>query len=66
MVKYFLDTYALIEMIKGNKNYSFYSKAELFTSIFNLYELYYNLLREEGEEIARNYFSKFKSYKITP
>ena len=60
MVSYFLDTYALIEIIKGNTNYKNISNEKLYTSLFNLYELYYALLRDYNEEIAKKYFFQFK------
>ena len=60
-MNYFLDTYALIEIIKGNKNYEEFSKQELFTSIFNLYEFYFSLIRDFNEEIAKSFFNKFKN-----
>lgn len=60
MTKYFLDTYALIEIINGNKKYKRFLQEELYTSIFNLYEIYYNLLRDFNEETAKKYFMQFK------
>lgn len=63
-VKYFLDTYAIIEMIKGNTNYSKYIDAECHTSILNLYELYFNLLKEFGTETASKYFNRYLMLKV--
>ncbi len=60
-MKYFADTYALIEIIKGNPNYERYSKEELSTNLLNLYELYYALLKDYSEEIAKAYFWCFLS-----
>ena len=59
-MNYFLDTYALIEIAKGNINYKKYLEFEFFTSIFNLYEFYFSLLRDFNEEIARKFFEQFK------
>ena len=64
MTDYFLDTYALIEIIKGNSKYAKYLKSKLHTSIFNLYELYYNLIREFDEDTAKKYFIQFKQILI--
>lgn len=61
---YFLDTYALIEIVKGNKKYTKFLDSNLFTSIFNLYELYYKLLRDYNEETAKIYFFQFKQIII--
>jgi len=58
-VKYFLDTYAIIEISKANPHYNPYLKQELYTSLSNLYELYYILLRDHNEEIAREFFETF-------
>jgi uncharacterized protein len=64
MTKFFLDTYALVEIIQGNPKYKKYLKSELSTSIFNLYELYYNLLRDFNDETAKKYFMQFKQILI--
>lgn len=57
---YFLDTYAMIEIIKGNKNFADFLEEDFFTSIFNLYELYYALLRDYNELTARKFFKEFQ------
>ena len=64
MDSYFLDTYALIEIIKGNNNYSKYLTKEIYTTIMNLYELYYSLFRDYGKDTARKYFNLFKKIII--
>jgi len=64
MVTYFLDTYALIEIIKGNELYLKYIDEEAVTSIFNLYELYYTSLKDNGSEIAKNNFFQLKGNLI--
>ena len=63
-MKYFLDTYALIEIIKGNPNYNEFLDGEFSTCILNLYELFYNLLRVENKEIAKKYYIQFYDYII--
>ena len=50
---FFCDTYALVEIIKGNKSYHPYLDQELHTNILNLYGLFYNLLKEYGEITAK-------------
>ncbi len=57
---FFCDTYALIEIIKGNKNYDGYTGFMLVTSELNLMELYYSLLRDFGTSIAENYFKEWE------
>ena len=59
-MSYFLDSYALIEIAKGNLNYKKYLDFELFTSIFNLYEFYFALLRDFDEQVAKKFFEQFK------
>lgn len=63
-IGYFADTYALIEIIKGNKNYLKFVNKSIFTSVFNLYELYYILLRDFNEIQAKHYFLYFKKNLI--
>ena len=36
MARFFGDTYALIELLKGNPNYKGYSRADLVTTEFNI------------------------------
>ncbi|MBU0466400.1 MAG: PIN domain-containing protein [Nanoarchaeota archaeon] len=49
---YFFDTYALIEVIRGNPNYEKYVGAKVITSVFNLAELNYNLKKEKSKEFS--------------
>ena len=64
MSGYFLDTYAIVEIIKGNQAYKKYLDSELFTSILNLYELYFNILKELDKEKAQEYFFQFYDFLI--
>ena len=52
---YFFDTYALIEIIRGNSNYNQYTNSKIITTIFNLAELNYILKKEMSKEKADNY-----------
>ena len=61
---FFCDTYALIEIIGGNPNYKPYAQFILFTSDFNLMELYYHFLRDYGKEIAERHFSEWMEFTI--
>ena len=63
-MSYFLDTYAIIEIANGNPEYIKYLKEKLFTSLYNLYELYFNLLKNYDEDIARKIFYQFKANVI--
>ena len=55
----FCDTYALIEIIGGNKNYDKYENATLVTSEFNLIELYYHFLKNYSKNSAEHYFNQW-------
>ena len=60
MSKYFFDTYALIELIKSNPNYINYADEIVATTLLNLIELYYCIIRDFNEEKAKNIYCKFK------
>lgn len=61
---YFLDTYALIEIVKGNQNYQKFISSEMFTSLYNLYEFYFILLKDYNELIALKFFEEFRGKVI--
>jgi uncharacterized protein len=52
MTNYFFDTYAIIELIKGNIKYEHLKDFPIITSIMNLAETYYALLLSNGKETA--------------
>lgn len=54
--KYFYDTYALYEIIFGNKKYERYSEGVIVTSLLNLIEFHYSLAVKYGQETAKNFF----------
>ena len=45
-MKYFLDTYALIEIAEGNKDYARYVDADVVTLKNNIAELFYFYLKK--------------------
>ena len=59
-MKYFFDSYALIEIAKNNPDYIKYSDSVVITTIFNLAELCYIILKDFNEEKAKNVYSRFK------
>ncbi len=61
--KMFFDTYALIEIIKGNENYKKYKSFSIVLTKLNLFELYYATMQKYGEEKAKNELSK--NYSLT-
>lgn len=53
MIKYFYDTYALIEYINENRKYKrFFAESMGITTKMNLMELYYALLKDVGKDKA--------------
>ena len=64
-VNCFFDTYAFYELIKGNPNYKKFNVGfNILTTKLNLMELHYGLLRDEGEEIADEYYGKFLKFCV--
>lgn len=62
---YFLDTYALFELIKGNSNYLQYTKDIVaITTKLNLMELHFNLLRTKDKQTADFYYDKYLEFTI--
>ena len=63
-MKYFFDTYALFEIINKNESYKKFFDEEIATSILNLGELYYGLLKDKGQKTASEWFDKLKNLTI--
>jgi predicted nucleic acid-binding protein len=49
----FFDSYAIIEIIKGNENYDRYKEEIILTNTLNLAEIFYSLLREMDKVVAQ-------------
>lgn len=64
MVDYFFDSYAIIEMLKGNKNYSRYFKKPIVITIFNLAEIYWAILKNFDKEKADNIYEYVKEFVV--
>ncbi len=58
-LEYFFDTYALFELVHGNKNYEPYMNSPIKTTRLNLMELHYRLLSLYGEKVAEKSFNFF-------
>lgn len=58
-MKYFLDTYALIEIAEGNPKYQQYLESYAVTLKDNLAELYYSLLKKYDDKTADFFLDKF-------
>lgn len=63
-MKYFLDTYALIEIVEGNPKYHRYLESDTITLKDNLAELFYFLLRKYDERIANHFLSMFSRIAV--
>lgn len=61
---FFFDTYALIEIIKGNPNYKNYTNSKIITSVFNLAELNHILKKEMSKEKADNYTKDYSPFVV--
>ena len=58
-VSYFFDTYAFIEILKGNESYRKYIGAEIVTTKLNIFELYFKIIKEKNEKVADEVFDKY-------
>ncbi len=63
-VKKCLDTYALVEISKGNPKFTEYLNSEFIINDLTLAEFYTVLLREEGEKVADYWFKKLERYSL--
>src|SRR3989344_5020919 len=61
---FFFDSYALIEIYTGGKNYERYKKANVVTSYFHLYEMYYSLKKTFTNEEINDYFVFLQKFCI--
>ena len=62
--QYFFDTYAIIEIMKGNPAYAMYKYARIIITVFNLVELHYKLLRDINGKIARKILYEYSNYVV--
>jgi|SRR3989344_4854197 len=61
---YFFDSYAIIEIILGNKNYRDYADRIALTTKLNLFEVYYGLLRDVGEQPANDFLDTYRGFVV--
>lgn len=62
MKMYVFDTYALIEIVRGNKNYLRYTDSIIIINKFILAEFIYWMIRDYGMEKASIYIEKYRKY----
>lgn len=66
-MSYFLDSYAMLSYLEGNKSFSSYFEEEsLLTSSFNIAEIYYHLLLRRGERLANDWTMPFVAISTNP
>ena len=61
---FFFDSYAIIEIIKGNEAYAKYTRSTIITTHLNLFELYYFLLKENKTHMAKELLEKYSRHVI--
>lgn len=57
-MRYFFDSYAILEIIQGNPSYTQLGETSIVTNTLNLAEIFYGLLRTKGEDIANSIINK--------
>lgn len=61
---YFLDTYALVEIIKKNGSFNKFQATSNFTGLMNLLELHHQIMKNFNEQTADEITEKLKSIVI--
>lgn len=64
MPSYFFDTYAVIEIVKGNPNYEAYKSSEAIISVLNLVELHYHVTKKFGHAVADKLLGEYSKCVI--
>ena len=59
-VKYFFDTYAIIEILNQNPTYEKYKNKRATITVFNLAEIYYSCLNTLEESEANKIYEVYK------
>ena len=60
---YFFDTYAIIEVTKGNEPYKKFKDLRIITSVLNVGEMYQITLRKNGKDEADEWY-KNSNYEL--
>ena len=63
MQAFVFDTYAILEIIAGNPNYTKYLNSEIVINDFIFAELCYKLIRENGLEKTNFYVDRYAHYR---
>lgn len=61
---FFLDAYAMMEILRASKAYDAYLDEDLATSLLHRYEVHYHLLKELDAEEAAEGFATFRPLQV--
>lgn len=61
---YFFDSYAIMEISKGNENYKDYVNSDIIITKLNLFEIFFSTLWQTGEKEAEEIFEDYKKFII--
>lgn len=61
---YFFDSYAIMEISKGNSNYISYINSNVILTKLNLFEIFYSTLSQKGDGEAQKLFEDYKEFII--
>ena len=56
---YFFDTYAIVEILNANPNYTLYIDKNAVLTKLNIFEIFYNILRDYGERKANKVVDQY-------
>ena len=61
---YFFDSYAIYELIIGNKDYENYIDANIVITKLNIFEVFYILMRDGNKELANNFITSWINFVV--
>ncbi|MBD3313651.1 PIN domain-containing protein [Candidatus Woesearchaeota archaeon] len=61
---FFFDSYAVIEILKGNPDYQPYTECNILLTKLNLFEVHYNLMRGSSEKEAATFLKKYSKFAV--
>ncbi len=60
----FFDSYAIIEIVKGNPNYQKFSNTKIAITKLNLFEIYYSMLRDYDKNKAEKVLTDYLKFVV--
>lgn len=61
---FFFDSYAIIEIFKGSPKYKVFLDSMIIITKLNLFEVYYKILRDFGQDMAKSILEKYQKFVI--